>query len=178
MKLRRAAIILAGLVGCGGTTSPFQDAAGGGEGVTHVTGSFGGSSLAGLDHALSEVVTTNNGSSLEVVLAATATCGDVTGGPSANAAFVVLTLFATDTSGTGPYVSANVVTFDASCTPVPATTGQFTAGTVALTSINGDTAVGTFDLTDGSDHASGMFETASCTGAGELPFPAQTTSCH
>ena len=132
---------LASASACSSTPAGPLDSGPGGEGEVTVSGSFGGASLSGIDHALSEVNSGSKGTSLQVVLAATATCGDVTAGPSANAVFLVLSLysidpgtndsvapksggtFTLDVTSAGPFAEADVVTFDATCTAQPAPEG-------------------------------------------------------
>ncbi len=192
-----AAAIAVACAACSSPPAGTLDAGPSGEGIVQVSGTFGGASLSGIDHALSEVTTSSKGTSLEIVLAEVATCGDVTAGPSENAEFLVLSLYSIDsgtdmslapkTPGTfsldvtsaGPFAEADVVTFDATCAPQTASTGQFASGTVTVSAISDDTARGTFTLSSGgSDTATGSFTTALCPGAGELAFPGSTSSCH
>jgi hypothetical protein len=193
--MRVICVVCALCAACGGgSTGPTADAPGGGEGVASASGAFEGASFSGITHALSEVASTSKGSSLEVVLTQGATCGNVTAGPAAGSVVVDLVLysiaagtgssaaptgagtFSLDTTSAGPYAEADVVAFDATCTPT--TSGKFTTGTVMLKSVTDDEANGSFTLGGGSDSATGMFSSALCVGAGELVDPPSGAACH
>jgi hypothetical protein len=169
------------------------------EGMVTSLGSFGTVDLSGLTNALSETTTVSQGSELQVVLAELASCSDVTGGPSANATFLELSLYtagpaadggerprtAATAAGTynldlttaGPYADAYVIPFDSTCHATVGS-GKITDGTVTVSAVSPTGVTGTFHLSTGDGVITGSFSTVPCTGAYDLVAPASTARCH
>jgi hypothetical protein len=180
---------------CGSSSSSNPDATPASAGTATATGTFRATSLAGLHHALSEVFTDSKGSAFVITLTSSESCGAVSAGPNKNEMFVTLFLtsvdastkaataptgpgtFSLDVSGNGPYAEADVTFFDGSCSPTE-TGGKFATGTVTVSQLGTDVAVGSFDLTSGSDHLTGTFDSAACTGAASLASPNDGGACH
>jgi hypothetical protein len=176
------------------------DAAAATEGMVATQGFFGDVDLSGLSNALSETTSVAQGTELQVVLAALASCGDVTNGPTAGATFLELSLYTAtaatvdggdrprtaatapgtydlDLTTAGPYADAYVIPFDSSC-HATFESGKITSGTVTVSAVSAAGVVGTFDLTSSAGSLTGSFSTVPCTGAYDLVAPTSTADCH
>jgi hypothetical protein len=180
-------MIAAAALGCSSSSSPTD------EGSVSVTGSFASVPLGGLDNALAADVTTSKGGGLDIELTEGATCADLTAGNTAGAIYFDLFLtaadgsgdevtptapatFQTDPSSAGPYVEASIEQLGSDCSQT--TSGQFQTGTVTVTSLSGGVVSGTFDLSNGSDEATGTFTTVACAGLATAVEDSGSAACN